>query len=318
MGLVLGAALSFFLAGGVMGVRAEADRLFMRLTVLEPAGVEEGALDAVAQLLVMHRDPWHPRREIRFPGLRPEGISEWVDTTPLLDAQTGVATVAVRLSAAGKPLSVPARVRVELSRDGRTVLASIDVSDPKAVMGFEVPERRVPDALLGTQLRGIREIALAHLEASAPFAVADQDRPRRFIAASRPTVFYGYTDRAIASDEVRTLLNLGFNTMVNLPLDLADELGVPYLAGADYRPAGIHQVQPDPDAVAAHYRKRAQAFAAPDGSTARLRAFALADEPSLDFPRTTDVLAQDPQAVTLFHAYLHERGVEPAMLGGQV
>lgn len=296
-------------------VQAQEAALLVRLTVLETAHTN-GPLDAAVQLLVIHRDPWHPKRELQFPGLTPGKPSEWRDTGSLLDYQNGVATVVVRLSSEGTPLSLPARVRVELARQGDKPLAAVEVFDGKGMLGLEMPERGMPDEQLAERLRSIRDIATAHVAFAAPWAVAEEDRPRHFIAATRPTVFFGYSDRSIARDEVRAVQNMGFNTMVNLPIDLADEMNVPYLAGADYSPPGIGSLHPDPNAAAAHYRKKVEQLVPGAGARHRLRAFAMSDEPSMDFPGTTTDLARDKDAVALFHDYLRQRHVEPTALGG--
>jgi len=290
--------------------------LFARVTVLEVEGVE-GPYEPTITISVIHRSPWYPRYKLTFPAVAKGKPSAWVDLSEKLSDSTDVTTAVLTLSAGGKPVKAHVRARVEVARSPRPAkpLASVEVSDPGGQLGFILPERGLADAQIAERLMSIRQVARRHLEASAAVAVAPEDRPKRFVAVTRCIPYVGYTDPEIARMEVQAVLNLGYNTLTDLPAELAKAMGVPYVAGAEYRPPGVSGPEPSEKALREHYARHAEALRKSYGSTDKLRAFAMSDEPNWDFPQTSERLNGEPGALERFRRYLRGRGLSAAQLG---
>jgi len=293
---------------------ADAPALWARLTVLE-ARDATGPFDAALAISVIHRPPWYPGYKYTASKLAPNVPSEWLELKDLY-AGTDVVTGIITLAADGKPVKSPVRVKVELTRSkDAKPLAAVEVSDPEGTLGVILPERAVPDAEVPARLQSIADIAKRHLEASTPFAVAPEDRPKHFIATARASLFSGYTDPAIAETELRALANLGYNTMTDLSAEWANRFNVPYVGGADYRPPGIDDKPVTAEEMLKHYQDRADAVKKEYGSIDRLRIFAMSDEPGWLFPGTEATLDKDPAALKRFRTYLIWQGITPKLLG---
>lgn len=289
--------------------------LFARITVLQTQGIE-APVDVVLTVQKIHRSPWGSDGRAAFGKLPIGQPSPWVDITEAIANARDQATCLVQLTSDGQPVQAPAKVRVELARSGdaQTPLASTDVSDPTAVLGLVMRERAASDADIAAGLMSIREVAMAHLAASQAVAVTPEDRPQHFIAATMCITFSGYSDPAIAAIEAQTLLNLGYNTLTDLPEDVADAVGVPYHGGAEGRPPGVDEADIDEQAVRRHYAKRAEGLRKSQGSTGRYRVFAIADEPNWDFPQTAQRLNKMPTVVQRFRQFLRARKMTPKLL----
>jgi len=289
-------------------------QLWARLTVLDAGGMA-GPFDAALTITVMHRSPWYPGFKYTAQKLAQNAPSEWLE---LKDIPVGgnVVTATVTLAVGGEQLKGPARVKVELARSkDAPPLAAIEVSDPQGTLGLIVPERAVPDAEIPNRLQSLSAVAQRHLDASLECAVSPEERPKHFVAIARAMLFGSYGDPQIAETELRTLLNLGYNTFTDISPEWANKMGVPYIGGADYRPPGIDGNPVTREEVLKHYQGRADGVKNAYGGTDRLRAFAMSDEPNWDFPPTADALNKDPAALKRFRQFLIVKGMTPSLLG---
>jgi len=296
--------------------QAEGRPLYLRFTVLE-AGDAAGPFEATVDIAVIHRSPWYPGWKIEAGTAALGEPSAWTDLSERLANKTDDVTIILLLKSDGQDMKGPARVRVDLARapDAEEPLASTEVADPEGRLGLVMPERAVPDREVPARLRSIAQVASKHLEATRPYALAPEEVPKHFIAATRAIRFGGYSDPAVFRKEVQTVLNMGYNTMTDLSPEVADEMGVPYAAGAESRPPGADGEPVSEDVLRRHYGPRAEALRKAFGSTDRLRALAVSDEPNWDFPQTSDRLNADPKALDRFRQYLKDRGFQPENLG---
>jgi hypothetical protein len=290
--------------------------LFVRVTLLEapfPPGPLEGSLDIV----VIHRAPWYPGYKYKFTNLFKAQPSAWVDVSKEIADGQDVVTGMLSFTADGKPITGPVRARVELARsaDATQPLASIEISDPGGKLGFVMPERGVPDAELAKRLQSIAQISQRHIAATQGIAVAPADVPKEFITSTRSMRSGVYTDPVVAANEVNTVLRLGYNTLVDIDPKLAAQLKVPYIGGADYRPPGVDGPTASEQALLDHYSAVAKSVQQAHGSLDRLRLFAMSDEPSWNFPETSEALNKDAAALARFRAYLQAQALTPELLG---
>ena len=296
---------------------ADGAPMFVRVTVLEAAGVA-GPFDATIVVKRVHRAPWAGTVPVVFGQLALGQRSAWVDLSGAIADKRDVVTAVLSLAVRGEAVKQSTRARVELARAGDAQaepLALIEVADPGGVMGFVMPERGVADADVAGRFAGIADIARRHLAASDAFGLTADEAPKQFVAAARAFQHGSYTDPTIIETEVKAVQRLGYNTLVEISADLAEKMGVPYVGGADYRPPGMGANGIDEEALLEHYRARGKYLLDRYGSTDRFRAFAMSDEPSWDFPQTSERLNKDPLAVERFREYLRGKGLSLEQLG---
>jgi hypothetical protein len=132
------------------------------------------------------------------------------------------------------------------------------------------------------------QVARRHLAASDGFGLQPAEAPKHFIAAAQASCFgRAYTEPETYHAEVKALLRLGYNTLVNVSTGAVKKTGVPFVGGAEYRPPRLDSETPE-KAVRAHYGSSRASIIENYGSTDRLRVLAMSDEPGWAFPHAPD------------------------------
>ena len=155
-------------------------------------------------------------------------------------------------------------------------------------------------------------------------AVPEQDRPRRFVVADRPSP--GDSDALGWRPALENLRSLGINTVFLPPTveqrALMKEAGVTRTGGGVYCPPGgefDYKVTPacpgDPAQLDAWAAGIAADYRAAGFNPADLVSFTTRDEPSWSYPAVLDDLKANPVALERFRQFLRDNGLSPQDVG---
>ncbi len=307
--IVLFAASAWLLIGTSMPVQssaAEGKPLYLRMTIEEADG--RGAFQAVTEVLLIHRSPWHEGASVAANELPLNRASAWLDLSQALPNGHGDATCRASVVQGGAAVAGHTKMRIDLARqaDASAPLASIVVEDPNGVMGFVVPERGVRDDEIGQRFKSLLDVSKSHLAATNDFGLSREEAPKRFVAATACIVDKRYyTDPRISGNELQTLLRLGFNAFSHTPQNLVEEHRLPYTMSAQYRPAQLADIETQEREAAARGKSNPRTFG-------RLRIFALSDEPSWDFPQATKRLNLAPKEFAAYPKNINDGKLLPS------
>lgn len=152
--------------------------------------------------------------------------------------------------------------------------------------------------------------------------VPESQRPQKFPIVDR--FIGGDDDRRAWQQGIEQLSRAGFSAIMLPPnpkfRQMLLDVGQRRTAWAVYSPPG-YAFDFDPKITTESLKesadKQAKPYLAAGYAPEDMALFALSDEPGWYYPRTFDLLKQNPQALSRFHEYLQAQGLKPADLGAR-